>query len=129
MVLEWVSARIQGGIQADKYISFGIVDTDRKEIIAGVICHNYFERYRSIEYSIASSSPKWAQRHILRELFNYAFGYLKCGRITATCRISNQNAIKMNERLGFKREGVVRQGYGDEDMVIMGLIFNECKYR
>jgi hypothetical protein len=66
----------------------------------------------------------WSPR-VARDLARYYFGKLGCVRVTARTRASNASAIRACERLGFKREGVLRNGFGDEDALLFGLLASE----
>jgi hypothetical protein len=55
-------------------------------------------------------------------LLAYPFEQLGVGRISTFTRASNTRALKLNRLLGFREEGRIRQGYGDEDAVLMGLL-------
>ena len=77
-----------------------------------------------VELSVAAS-PGSGSRGLLRTVFAYVFGQLGCVRCTARIRASNQDSIALAERLGFRREGVLRKGYGDEDAIIFGLLREE----
>ena len=97
-----------------------------KHKIAGVIYSN-FQGY-DIEMSMASITPLWANRHILKALFHYPFHQLGCVRVTATTPKYYRHVRRFLERLGFKLEGIIRRGYGAEDACIYCLLREECKF-
>lgn len=105
--------------------AIGVSDGDK--IIAGVVFHNYYPMYRNIELSMAALSPVWAKPAIIGELLHYPFIQLDCGRVTTLTPANNKRALRFNEHLGFIREGLVRKGYGDEDMIVCGMLSNEAE--
>ncbi len=102
--------------------SIGIVK-DAK-LIAGIVFNHYYGN--DIQATIASISPDWANRIILGRIFSYPFLQLNCRRLTAQTRSSNYKAVEFLERLGFKKEGQLRQWYDDDDALIFGMIKPEC---
>jgi RimJ/RimL family protein N-acetyltransferase len=40
----------------------------------------------------------------------------------------NEAALKLDEHLGFKREGYLRQMLPDDDVVLMGMIREDCRW-
>jgi RimJ/RimL family protein N-acetyltransferase len=59
-------------------------------------------------------------------VFGYAFDQLGCVRCTVKTRSSNEPAIALARRLGFQQEGVIRNGFGNEDAILFGLLKEEC---
>ena len=100
-------------------------------MVAGVVFHNYkpCEYGSTIEASIASNTPKWASRRILREMFSYPFRALECTRLQVTCARSNHQARQFNKRLGFTFEGVARRAWnGKEDAFLFSMQPHECRW-
>ena len=40
---------------------------------------------------------------------------------------SNKRMLRLIYGLGFRKEGVIRQGYGREDMIVCGMVYKEAK--
>lgn len=96
------------------------------ELIAGVIYTDY--RGHSIQAGMASTTPRWATRTMLQAMFAYPFEQLKVKRITAYTGRSMTSVQRFLERLGFQFEGLVRQGFEDDDCVIYGMLRSECRW-
>lgn len=95
-------------------------------LIGGVLYNNW--RGASIETHWAGE-PGWMTRAHLRCLFAYPFLQLKCRRVTGIIRRRNKTARKIAEKLGFRLEGVARQGYEDgEDAMIYGMLKTDCRW-
>ena len=95
-------------------------------LIAGVVYSHY--RPPSIEMSIASKSPLWANRRTLRAFFDYPFNELGCKRVTALVDSHNHAVRRFDERLGFRHEGTLRQGHPSGDAEIYGMLKHECRW-
>ena len=76
------------------------VDRDGEELLAAVLFHDYIPGVR-MEMSIASVSPKWCNRRVLFECFNYCFNICDIKRIYTQVHGNNEVAKAMNKRLGF----------------------------
>jgi len=124
-VAEWVRMRAphaEAGFE--KYVAIGVALGG--ELVAGVVYNEY--RGHSMHVSMASSTPRWATKRTLRELFSYPFVQLKVKRLTAYTGRSMTSVQAFLERLGFQFEGIARQGFEDDDCVIYGMLRSECRW-
>lgn len=81
----------------------------------------------NVELTFAADSPRWATRDTIRRMMAWPFAQLNCHRVTTRVHAGNARAIKFNEGLGFKREGLIREGWGPgEDCVLLGLLRSEA---
>jgi RimJ/RimL family protein N-acetyltransferase len=108
----------------DKYVAIG-VEKDG-ELVAGCVYNEF--RGHSIHVSIASTTPRWATRSTLAAFFGYPFEQLQVKRLTAYTGKSMQSVRDFLERLGFKPEGCVRDGFADDDCMVYGMLRNECRW-
>lgn len=115
----WLEERVKVALPNDAQF-VGRIESER--ILAAIAFSHWSGP--DVEISVAAE-PGSASRRLLNTLFGYVFEQLGCARCTARIRISNQASIALAERLGFQREGVMRQWFGDEDAVIYGLLRNE----
>lgn len=127
VVAEFVSKRIEGfdhTLDNNDYTAIGVVEDG--QLIAGVI----YSEYRppvDIRESFASISPTWATKYTLKHLFAYPFVHLGVRRMSSIIASGNTASIDLTERLGFKREGIIRQGMDNgEDAIIFGMLKEEC---
>lgn len=82
----------------------------------------------NIECSLASISPRWVTRGILRAVFHYPFCQLKVQRVTTLIAASNARSVKFTVGLGFTIEGRVREALdGKEDLFVTGMIREESR--
>jgi len=97
--------------------------------LEAVACfHEYRQEHGSIELTFATKSPKWQSRRYIRALFSYAFEQLGCLRVTTFAPVANSKATSLNERIGFVREGIMRKAHLGGDLVIFGMLRDECKW-
>ena len=76
---------------------------------------------------------RWVSREILKTIANYVYEDLGLHRMTGLCvGIKTDDAGSFLEKLGFKLEGVIRQGVklpdGMFDLKLYGLLKEECKW-
>lgn len=125
-VRQWVCDQLEAPSFNESATSIGILRNG--ELIAGIVYNNYIPG-RTIEMSIASTHPKWCARKILNSLFAYPFLQLGVKRVQATSSIHNHHAHNFLERLGFQKEGVLRElYYGGGDAVLYSMLKHECKW-
>lgn len=88
-----------------------IVDRDG-QMIGGVVFHGFRPNAQAVEITIATDrTARWATKGNILGILGYAFG-LGANRITAICLNRNKEAINMNNRLGFIKEGGHKDYFG-----------------
>lgn len=125
-IMDWVAARIAGVPMHYRWTearAIGLVEGGR--ILAGLVVHNYVAAAGNCELSFAADGAKWATRPSIRALLAYPFEQLALNRVTTMIAARNIRALRLNEKLGFVREGLMRQGAGNDDLVILGLLREE----
>lgn len=125
-VNDWVSSKIYG---RDRFPpdapSIGLLENGR--IIGGVVYTMYTGN--GIMMNVAGGYKGWINRAFLRAAFAYPFKQLGCTRVSGLVRADNYAAQQFDERLGFKREGLVRRGDDDgTDLIMYGMLREECKW-
>lgn len=120
----WVLSRIPNMPRLPvPYVGIGVVQG--AQLVAGVLYHGYSPEFGSIDVSIAADTPRWISRQRVSLILGYPFRQLGCGRVTAAIMSSNSRSIRLCEGLGFKREGLLRRGFGRDDAVVLGLLREE----
>lgn len=91
--------------------------TDREGYLTGVaLFHDY--NGANIEFHFVGKMG----RHSLREAMRYPFVQLGALRLTAKPYRSNTDLIRIVEKLGFEKEGEMKNYYGlDEDAIVYRL--------
>jgi hypothetical protein len=86
---------------------------------AVVVFHDYMEHEGTCQASVASRTPMWARRDILAGLLSYPFEQLGVHLLWLATRHTNERAIRFNEHVGFKRDGVLRHRFGWKDHAVV----------
>ena len=127
MVAIWVAHQIpQGGVFptfGGGPVAVGLVNDG--ELVGGVVWHSYSASQRRIEVSGATTTTRGLTPAIISEVMRYPFGQLKVRRVSAEIPVSRPEAAKFLERLGFRQEGLIREGAGDEDLTLWGILAPE----
>ena len=123
-VAEWV-ARYSPYLKLDTpYTALGYERGG--DLIAGVVYDNFVPRVNvDAHVAFASAVP----RIFLREAFRYPFCQLLVRRITGRVPFHNVQSRYLCQRLGFQREGVIREALEDgEHLMIFGMLKRECRW-
>lgn len=124
-VCEWARPLLPD-IDPGRSSAIGVVNEAGKMIAAAVFCN--FKGH-DVEIGFASTDPRWAQRGVIRAIFNYVFNQLGCVRLTTITAETNLRARKLDEGLGFKLEGVHPNGMAPGVTAISyGMQKDECRW-
>lgn len=97
-------------------------------LIAAVIYHDYYPENGTCQISVASDSPRWAQRGIIRALLSVPFEQYGVQKLWSSMRQDNKRAIRFNHGIGFKQEAVLRHHYGHgQHAVITSMLDKEYR--
>lgn len=91
-----------------------------------VVLYEGFTAHMCNMHVVSDNRRRWCSRGFLAAAFAYPFLQLGLCRVTALVGSNNAKALGMDIRLGFKPEGVMRGALGDEDLVVMGMLRDEC---
>jgi RimJ/RimL family protein N-acetyltransferase len=98
----------------------GVIDNDGR-LVAGWAWHEWNPHAGTIEFSGASTTPKWMTREILHELFAYAFDGIGCQMIVTRNSEHNTRLHRQLKRYGFDRIDIPRLFGRDENGVVWTL--------
>lgn len=96
------------------------------EIIGGVVYN--LPSPTNICMHVASTEAAWMTKQFLFFAFAYPFLQLNKRRVTGLVPAKNLNAQRFDEKLGFKFEGIMRHGDIDDDLIIYGMLKEECRF-
>ena len=99
-----------------------------KKLLGGVVYHEHQPQYKTIMVSYAFDSPAWAMPAVLGSICAYPFIQLGCNRMTTLVPKKNKRSRRFIEGTGFKLEGCIRKGYGNDDMMIYGMMARHCRW-
>lgn len=126
LIARWVAERIpemRGQSFGKDAVAIGVIGgPDGADLLGAVVFANHQAKFRAIEWSAAAITANWLNREIINDIMRYPFEQLGCVRITAVIARKNHRARAFHERFGFRREGLLRRGFGGDDAVIYGLL-------
>jgi RimJ/RimL family protein N-acetyltransferase len=96
--------------------------------LIAVVLYNIYSGADIAMHVAAVDGSRWMTRSYLRAVFRYPFVQLGVRRVSGFVPASNAQAIRFNEHLGFKREGLMREALWDDDVIVFGMLRQECKY-
>lgn len=77
---------------------------------------------------VARPGSRWMTQGFVRVAFAYPFKQEKMHRVSASAPAANEPFQRMLELLGFRREGTKRRLVDGGDVVIFGMLREECRY-
>ena len=126
-VMAWVAPRV--GLSLELMVpGVGIGVEQGGNLIAGAV-FNRITSY-STEFHLAAVPGKtWGTRTFFKVCAEYPFLHLGVNRVTVHTRADNEDARRMTEHMGFKKEGVMRAACRDgSDMIVYGLLKKDCRW-
>jgi ribosomal-protein-alanine N-acetyltransferase len=117
----WSRSMFAGELAKPSSICLGALDTERNELVGYLIISRYVDAWHVMNVAVAEP---YRRRGIASGLMERLFeDTSRDGRrgYTLEVRVSNEAAIRLYERLGFKARGIRRGYYTDnrEDALIM----------
>jgi RimJ/RimL family protein N-acetyltransferase len=120
---------IQLGFASGQLMKWGLALPANDRLIGTVTLFQPNFAHRRTEMGYALGRPYWGQGYMkeaLRAVVDYAFNSLDFHRIEADVDPRNEASLRTLERLGFKREGYLRErwhvGGETQDAVFYGLL-------
>ena len=89
------------------------------KIQAVAVFHDYLPPVNTMQISMAARSFMWARKDIIRALLHYAFEQQEVYLLWTATPHRHEKALKVNEHIGFKRDGVLRHRYGPKNHAVM----------
>ncbi len=126
----------QARLRADSSrVWFAVVVKENDRLIGEAGLLRMFPAWRTTDLSlIIGDRAAWRKGYgteAMELLLDYAFGYLNFHRVAIGVVGSNERALKFYEKVGFKREGIQRDGYyydhSYQDFVMMSILENEFR--
>jgi RimJ/RimL family protein N-acetyltransferase len=108
-----------------KFNGFGVEKNG--ELIAGVIFDSFSANARCSMHC-AGIGKHWLTREFLNVCFDYAFNQANCKVVINTIAAKNVASINFTKHCGFKVQTVITDGAGDDDLVILVLHRDNCRF-
>lgn len=124
-VAEWAAEQVSldDGFAEPLVSALGFLSKDGTLIGAAV-----FHAYTGPDVELTVVGRGAVGRDAFKVISHHAFVGLECVRMTAMVRADNRKSLRLNEWAGFKREGVARRKFGDQDCVMFGMLKEECPW-
>ena len=117
----WSRSMFAGELAKPSSVRLGAFDTDRGVLVGYLIISRYVDAWHVMNVAVEPSQRRHGIAHkLLERLFELTANDSRRG-YTLEVRVSNENAIRLYERLGFQARGLRRGYYTDnrEDALIM----------
>lgn len=117
----WSRSMFAGELAKPSSICLGAFDTERDVLVGYLIISRYVDAWHVMNVAVEPSQRRRGiAQNLLERLFEQTANDSRRG-YTLEVRISNENAIRLYERLGFQARGLRRGYYTDnrEDALIM----------
>jgi [ribosomal protein S5]-alanine N-acetyltransferase len=128
--------RIHYGFRRHELMQWGIADGATGAVIGTCTLTHFSATHQRAEIGFALRQTRWRQglgTEALTTALDFAFGGLGLHRIEADVDPRNERSLRLLERLGFRREGHLRERYfmnGErQDAVMMAVLSDEWKSR
>lgn len=124
-LLDWAASRYDNNAIDNETHALGIqVDG----VIRAVAMYNGFNNVACSIHVVSDGGKRWAHRAFLEAAFAYPFVQLGLKRVTAYVPSKNTDAVILDLRLGFKLEGVMRGATEGDDLIVMGMMRENCAW-
>jgi RimJ/RimL family protein N-acetyltransferase len=124
-LLPWVAERM--GIARFRRDAYSI-GVERDGELVGVVVYDTFSEADCCMHVASDGSGRWLTKEALVRFFAYPFVQLGLRRVTSPIGTKNAASMRFCEHLGFEREGFCRHGLPDDDVIVMGLIRENCRF-
>jgi [ribosomal protein S18]-alanine N-acetyltransferase len=117
----WSRSMFAGELAKPSSISLGAFDAATDTLVGYLITSRYVDAWHIMNLAVAAASRRRGiASDLLDELFRLTDDDPRRG-YTLEVRVSNSNAIKLYQRMGFERTGLRRAYYTDnrEDAIVM----------
>lgn len=105
--------------------ALGIGSLDR---LRAVVVYDTFSACDCNMHIASDGSGHWCTRELLIHSFAYPFIQLGLRRVTGVVPASNEKALRFDTKLGFVREGYCPKALPNDDVVILGMTRDRCRF-
>jgi [ribosomal protein S5]-alanine N-acetyltransferase len=126
--------RIRTGFEGKTLFQWGLERKEDAQMLGTCTLFHCDEKNGRAELGYGQHSRYWRSGYMteaLTALIDYAFGTLRLRRLEADVDPRNENSLRILDRLGFRREGLLRErwhvGAEVQDTVFLGLLAREWR--
>ncbi len=125
LVGRWVSEKA-GGRYVEGATGLGMVKDG--ELAVGIMYDGYTGRGGSILMHSRCDNPKATSKWFFWAIFSYPFEQLGVNRAFVIVHENNKRALKLNKKLGFVGDTVIKDYFPDGDAVLLAMYKKDCKW-
>lgn len=123
-LIEWAVARMGFDYRSDaKAIGYQSEGT-----IKAVTVWDGFSQCDCNIHIVSDGTGQWLSRSFLTASFMHPFVQWGLRRVTGLVPAKNSAALRFDLHLGFKREGFIRHALPDDDIIILGMLRENCRW-
>lgn len=117
----------QAGWQTKQLLEWGVTERGQSAVVGTCALANWSVEHRRAEIGYALGRSYWGRgimSEVLPELIRFGFQEMQLNRIEADTDPRNTRSISSLEKLGFEREGLLRQRYLINDELQDAVVFS-----
>lgn len=99
-------------------------DTD----LRAVVLYDNFSACDCGIHIASDGTRKWMSRQFLYATFAHPFIQWGLRRVTGLVASRNTDALRFDKHIGFEVEGVVRHALPDDDIIMLGMLRENCRW-
>ena len=96
------------------------------ELLGGFVFNGFTGH--SIAMHMAGFAPGWASKTLVRFAFGYAFLQLGCEKVFGLVPSTNEAALDIDRRVGFREITRIEGVFADGDLVVLEMRRSECRW-
>jgi RimJ/RimL family protein N-acetyltransferase len=123
---DWAKERIEG-VQSWGTL-YEAIGWEQDGQLTAVVVYDHWSGPDVNMHIAALPGCRWMRRLYLRTVFQYPFLKLGTRRVTANVASLNNPCVRFCLHIGFKLEGIKRDGWHGDDMLVLGMTRAECRY-
>jgi RimJ/RimL family protein N-acetyltransferase len=125
VLLPWAAERIGVSFRDDAR-TIGLARNDGT--LVAVVVYDSFSRADCNMHIASDGSGHWMTKQLVLHAFAYPF--VQCGlrRVTGLVPAKNTRALEFDLKLGFEVEGLCRNALPDDDIIVLGMTRDRCRF-
>lgn len=125
LLIPWAADKIGIGQFRDDAKAIGIMSDGE---IRGVVVYDTFSACDCNMHVASDGSATWLTREFLVHAFAFPFIQAGLRRVTGIVPAANERALSFDLKLGFTREGYCPKALPNDDVVILGMTRDRCRF-
>lgn len=123
-LLEWACGIIHFTPRADATA----IGWEENGILRAVTIYDGFSQCDCNMHIASDGTGHWLRRAFLKASFGHPFLQWNMRRVTGLVPAKNAAALRFDLHLGFKQEGLIRHALPDDDIIVLGMLREDCRW-